>query len=201
MKQTIIATALLILISGCSREETATYEVTKQTAAPAPQQAAPAGGSMMGSAADNEAVMQAHASMTAHLPDVAFTAELPEGWTDQGEAGMRMASYAIEGTSIDFYLISLSMGDVPSNVNRWRGQVGLPSASPEEMAGEIQTFEVDGHTVNYIEIYNEEGGQGIVAAIIDLSPKYWYFTAKGSVDELQAHAAEFRTFLESITIK
>ena len=114
---------------------------------------------------------------------------------------MRMASYTIEETSIDFYLISLTMGDVPSNVNRWRGQVGLPATSPEEIAGDLQTFEAHGRSVNYIEIYNEEGGKGIIAAIVDLSPKYWYFTAKGSVDELKANAADIENFLKSLQIK
>ena len=150
---------------------------------------------------DMDAITAAHAAMTAQAPDSGFTADLPDGWAEKPGTGMRMASYTIEGTSIDFYLISLTMGDVPSNVNRWRGQVGLPAASPEEIAKELQTFEADGRAVNYIEIYNEEGGKGISAAIIDLSPKYWYFTAKGSVDELKAHADEFRAFLESIKIK
>jgi hypothetical protein len=201
MKQTIIASALLILLSACSRDEPTTYEVPKESPAPAPRQSMSAGDGMMGSQSDNELVEAAHASMSAMAPDVGYTADLPEGWTEKGGSGMRMASYSIEGTSIDFYLISLTMGDVPSNVNRWRGQVDLPAASPEEIASEVQTFEVDGHAVSYIEIYNEEGGKGIVAAIVDLEPKYWYFTAKGSVDELKAHAGELRAFLESLQIK
>jgi hypothetical protein len=90
------------------------------------------------------------------------------------------------------------MGDVPSNVNRWRGQVGLLSKSPEEIAKEVIHFQVDGHAVNYIEIYNETGGNGIVAAIVDLAPQYWYFTAKGSVKELKANTAAIRAFLESL---
>lgn len=201
MKQTIIVSSLLILLSGCSREEPTTYEVPKESAASAPQPSQQVGDEMRGSQSDNELVQAAHASMTAIVPDAGYTADLPEGWTEKAGSGMRMASYSIEGTSIDFYLISLTMGDVTSNVNRWRGQVELPSASPEEIANEVQTFEVDGHAVNYIEIYNEEGGKGIIAAIVNLTPKYWYFTAKGSVDELKAHAGEIRAFLESIQIK
>lgn len=130
-----------------------------------------------------------------------FDAKLPDGWTEKPGSGMRMVSYAIEGTSIDFYLISLSMGDVPSNVNRWRGQVGLPPASPEAIDEEVETFPVGGHDVKYIEIYNEEGGKGIIAAIVDLAPQYWYFTAKGSVTELKANAADIRTFLNSIKLE
>jgi hypothetical protein len=201
MKQMIIATSLLILLSACSREEPATYEVPKESSASNPHQSMHSIAPMMGgSQSDNELVAAAHATMSAHMPDAGFSADLPDGWTDKGASGMRMASYAIDGTAIDFYLTSLTMGDVPSNVNRWRGQVDLQEATPEEIANELQTFEVDGHPVNYVEIYNEESGKGIVAAIVDLEPKYWYFTAKGSVDELKAHAADIRAFLESVKI-
>lgn len=193
MRQLAYGLISALIITGCSKEQPTTYEVPKEQTATADQQ--------MGSQADMDAITEAHAAMTAQAPDSGFTADLPGGWAEKPGSGMRMASYSIEGTSIDFYLISLTMGDVPSNVNRWRGQVGLPAATPEEIAGDVQTFEVDGHAVNYIEIYNEEGGQGIAAAIVDLSPKFWYFTAKGSVDELKAHASAIHAFLESIQIK
>jgi|GEM_PF-2446975 len=183
----------ILFAFGCGQEKLETYEVPKeQTSAPAPA---------MGSASDMNAVQAAHAMMENAVPQTGFKAELPDGWTEKPGSGMRKASWPIEGTDIDFYLISLSMGDVPSNVNRWRGQVGLADATPEEIAQEIETFEADGHTVNFIEIYNEEGGKGIIAAIVDLSPQYWYFTAKGSVDELKANASDVRSFLESITFE
>jgi len=195
MIKKLILCAAMAVVAGCGREQPSTYEVpkTEQPAAPEPN--------MGGSAADNQAIIEAHAAMMESVQQSGFEAELPEGWTEKGASGMRMASYAIDGTAIDFYLISLSMGDVPSNVNRWRGQVGLDAASPEEIAADLKTFEVDGHTVNYAEIYNEAGGQGIIAAIIDLSPNYWYFTAKGAVEELKANEGDIRSFVKSITFK
>jgi hypothetical protein len=187
-----LAGSALLLVS-CGREEPVSYQVPKSSAPQAQPQ---------GRDTDSQAVQAAHAAMSAHLPSgPEFHADLPEGWKEMQGSGMRKISYSIEGTSIDFYLISLAMGDVPSNVNRWRGQVGLSTATEEEIAADIQKFTVDGHGTSYIEIYNAEEGKGIIAAIIDLSPKYWYFTAKGSVDELKEKSAEIRAFLESITFK
>jgi len=155
----------------------------------------------MGSSAEIEAVQAAHAAMSSNAPaDSGFQSELPAGWVEVPGSGMRIVSYEIEGSSVDFYLISLTMGDVPSNVNRWRGQVGLAPASPEEITQDVKAFQVSGHDVKCIEIYNEDGGRGIIAAIVDLAPQYWYFTAKGSVDELKANAADIQKFLESIQI-
>jgi hypothetical protein len=196
MKPTVLLLvgSSLLFLSGCGKEEPVSYVVPKEEPAAAPPMA-------MGSDADNAAVMAAHAAMTAQMPaGPGYKSTLPEGWTEVAGSGMRKASYTIAGTSIDFYLIVLSMGDVPSNVNRWRGQVGLPAAEPEAIAQDVQAFQAGGHDVSYIEIYNDEGGKGIIAAIVDLSPSYWYFTAKGSVDELKAHASEIRGFLESLEI-
>ena len=182
----------LLLITSCGKEETTTYMVPKQSPPEAPKPA-------METQSDMDAVTATHVEMTAQAPvGSGFTSTLPEGWVEVPGSGMRKVSYSIEGTSIDFYLISLMMGDVPSNVNRWRGQVGLADVAPEEIAQDVQAFQAGGHDVKYIEIYNTEGGRGIVAAIIDLAPQYWYFTAKGSVAELQANAADLRAFLESI---
>ncbi len=193
MKYNALLLIPLLFLTACGGDEPTTYQVPKQSAPKAPAQT-------MGSVADNEAIQAAHAAQNAKAPAGAgFTSKLPKGWTEvSSSSAMRKVSYSIESTSIDFYLISLTMGDVPSNVNRWRGQVGLPPVSSEAIAQDLVTFEVGGHAVNYIELYNEEGGKGIIAAIIDLAPQYWYFTAKGSVDELKAHAADIRAFLESI---
>jgi hypothetical protein len=180
MRISVVLSALFLL-AGCSREEVETYRVPKESVVSKPS---------------STSALQT----IAPKPHSGFLAKLPKGWIEKPASGMRMASYAIEGTSIDFYLISLSMGDVSSNVNRWRGQVGLAPATAEAIAQEVQTFDVDGHAISYIEIYNEKGGKGIIAAIVDLSPQYWYFTAKGSSDELKAHAAQIRAFLESMEI-
>ena len=180
MKMIVALLLIPVFLVACDRNEVKTYQVPKeQTVLPVAESTA---------AAQHEA------------PPVSdrFEAVLPETWKEMPGSGMRMVSYAIDGTSIDFYLISLSMGDVPSNVNRWRGQVGLPEATAEAINTDVEALEVDGHAVSYIEIYNEEDGKGIIAAIIDLAPSYWYFTAKGSVDELKENAADIRAFIGSI---
>lgn len=192
MKIGLLLSLSIVLITACGREDSTTYQVPKKPAAPAQIPS-------MGSSADNEAVMAAHTAMAARTPaGSGFFSELPDGWTEKPGSGMRKVSYSIEGTSIDFYLISLGMGDLISNVNRWRGQVGLELASVEEIEEATETLVIDGHATRYTEINNDEGGRGIIAAIIDLAPNYWYFTAKGTPEELKANASDIRAFLESI---
>ena len=182
MKSALLIIPALAFLYGCGGEPTQTYTAPKESSAP-PSMQMP--------------VQQTQAQPAGK----GYEAELPEGWTETPGTGMRIVSYAIEGTTIDFYLISLSMGDLASNVNRWRGQVGLAPASAEEIEQAAQSLDINGHPMRYIETYNDEGGKGIIAAIIELAPQYRYFTAKGDVDELKANATDIRAFLSSIKIE
>ncbi len=180
MKRMLILLPAGLLLASCGRGRVETYRVPKSKPSAEAQRAAPA-------------------ETAAPAPAAGFTAALPAGWREvPPSSAMREASYTIEGTGIDFYLISLSMGDVQSNVNRWRGQVGLSAASLEEIEQDMQVFTAGGRECRYFEIYNEENGRGIIAAIIERAPNYWYFTGKGTVDELKAHAGEMQAFLQSI---
>ena len=115
----VVCLCLIVVLAGCGRDEVVTYRAPKE-----------ASGSV---AVEANAGGHNHSVTAAEAPRPAgkglSVRELPEGWTESAGSGMRIVSYSIEGTSIDFYLISLGMGDIPSNVNRWRGQIGLDTAS------------------------------------------------------------------------
>ena len=55
--------------------------------------------------------------------------------------------------------------------------------------------------MSYVELYNPANEKGIIAAIIDLAPSYWYFTAKGTSAELKEHAGAIRGFLGNLEIE
>lgn len=182
MKRTLYLLPAFLLLASCGGERVETYRVPKeQSAQSAPQPAA------------------APAPAAAPVSAAGFSADLPEGWTSvPPSSAMRKAAYSIDGTEIDAYFITLSMGDVLSNVNRWERQVGLEPSPLAEVEAGMNVFSINGHTCRYFEIYNQEGGRGIIAAIIDLPPSYWYFTAKGSAEELQAHSSDMQAFLRSM---
>jgi hypothetical protein len=164
-----------LLLGGCGQERVETYEVPKAKGAP-----------------------EAPAKMLSAPLQVGFEADVPAGWTERPGQGMRIVSYVIEGTKIDLYAIKLGMGDLTSNVNRWRGQIDLPEASAEAIAAEAKPLMANGAAVQFVELFNEEADRGILAAIVDRAPMYWYFTAKGSVAELKAHSVDMQRFINSI---
>lgn len=166
---------LVGLLSGCGREEVQTYEIPKQ--APLVREA--------------RELVKAPSTL-------GFEADVPVSWQELPGQGMRVVSYTIEGTEIDFYAIKLGMGDLTSNVNRWRGQIGLAEASAEAIAASVKPLTASGAPVKYVELYNLDTDKGILAAIIDEASTYWYFTAKGAVSELKLHSADIQRFINSI---
>lgn len=166
---------LVGMLSGCGREEVQTYEIPKQ---------AP--------------LVREPVKMVEAPSRLGFEANLPASWQELPGKGMRLVSYTIEGTEIDFYAIKLGMGDLTSNVNRWRGQIGLAEATAEAIEASVKPLTASGAPVKYVELYNYETDKGILAAIIDEASTYWYFTAKGSVGELKLHSADIQRFINSI---
>lgn len=81
---------------------------------------------------------------------------------------MRLATYQMQGPSGPVEVaISRFPGDVGgmlANVNRWRGQVGLPPATDADLAGMIEPFESPGFNGSLLHIQGAE--QHIVVASI-----------------------------------
>jgi hypothetical protein len=117
----------LIAATGCSDERyIRSYEVPKEAEAPAPAGSRetpppPSGGDLVW--------------------------ELPAGWTENSSpSSMRLASFTVpleNGDPGDCSIVVLSgpAGGVVGNVNRWRGQIGLPAASSERILEEARTEE------------------------------------------------------------
>lgn len=77
----------------------------------------------------------------------------PAGWRFVDESRpMRLATYVIEtdaGPDADLVEVAISrfpgdVGGMLANVNRWRGQVGLPPAGEDELDGMMDRFENPG---------------------------------------------------------
>ena len=127
-----------------------------------------------------------------------YFASIPDGWIERGPSGMRKVSYIIQGSNIDFYAIELGMGDVTSNVNRWRKQIELGELSENEILSSVKNLNAGGIPVKYFEIFNEKNNKGILAAIIERTPSFWFFTAKGEINELKDHNSDIQRFINSI---
>ncbi len=136
-RTTVLAAAgVLLLATGCSQEShVRSYNVAKspESTTPAPSQPA--------------------ASREAEL-----VWDTPDGWGTKPPASMRIATFTVPldgGAEGDCSIIVLSGegGGLVGNVNRWRGQIGLPEATRSQILedsmtetgklGEFQVFRIE----------------------------------------------------------
>lgn len=90
---------------------------------------------------------------------------LPAGWTRQAGNQFRYATLAIGGTSLEVSVSALDWSGteeteyVLSNINRWRGQVGLDPIAANELAEETKQIEIADGTATLVD-FTGHGSSG-----------------------------------------
>lgn len=152
-------------------------------------------------------------SATPSAPGQAFALkyETPKGWTDQGARSGRKASFAVaEGDrSLDIAVTSFpaaaaQIANPISNINRWRRQIGLGEATPEQVAEEAKEVRVAGHRGVYIEMFApsaEKAERATLAAMFRAGDDVWFVKLTGDGALAQREREAFRTFLDSIRLE
>lgn len=194
--------SLLLLVSGCGRDDVRSYQVAKKNPASQPTPASlPPGHPDVGTA------------MPGGLPDAGVamrprvTWKTPEGWSETAPGAMRVGSFKIKGKDdkqADVSIIPLAGaagGDV-ANVNRWRGQVGLEPASADEIKKLAQRVEVAGQPADLYELSGKNPGSGdplgVLAAIARREGTAWFFKMTGDPGVIADQKPAFVDFLKAI---
>jgi hypothetical protein len=147
----------------------------------------------------------------AHPPAVAaapFEWQLPEGWTLSPPRPVRLATFSVAGNGdVDCYLTSLSgnAGGIEANVNRWRGQLGLPPATPEELAA-MPKIEMLGRQATLVEAAGEFQGMDsearpgwmLLGAVVELDGETLFAKMTGPEQAVRAEKDLFVSFCNSI---
>ena len=138
------------------------------------------------------------------LPQLKYT--LPDGWKEKPLTQMRVASFeASEGGKMaDVSVIPLggmAGGDV-ANVNRWRGQVGLPPLAETELQKLAEKVEVAGQPADLYDVAGTAPGSGdaerIVGVILHRDEMAWFFKMTGVAALVEKQKPAFIAFLKSV---
>lgn len=167
-------------LTACAPEEVKQYRVAKVSAAPA------------------MALSDASA-------DEGLTYTAPADWQKMPAGGMRKLSFSLKGGG-DFSLVTLpgNAGDLKGNLNRWRGQVGLPPLEdPAEIAKSVRAFTVSGSEGIALELYAPEGqpDKAMRVVLVEKEGANWFFKLAGPRELVKAQAKAFETFMASVKIK
>ncbi|MFL5340811.1 MAG: hypothetical protein ACJ8F7_11740 [Gemmataceae bacterium] len=129
----------------------------------------------------------------------------PEGWSPMPPSQMREAGFELEDHGQKATLtVSGAGGGIIANVNRWRGQVGLPSASAEEIEKSSQSIDVAGVKALTVDLTGPERDGAkprILAAIFPgEGGRSWFVKMNGPDELLAKHRAEFDSFVRSVRL-
>jgi hypothetical protein len=122
----------------------------------------------------------------------------PDNWEKQTPGQFQLELYKINaGASLAISSLPGDAGGIPANVNRWRGQIGLPST--EDVGGDVIEVESEGVSARWFELKGAE--QSILAAIITLPKETWFFKLTCSTSELEGMREQFQNFLATVDME
>jgi hypothetical protein len=127
----------------------------------------------------------------------------PDTWTEIPAKTFGIAAFSVGEMAPQQVEITLSSagGDWTGNVNRWRGQVGLPPLGPDEIAKDAQQIEVLGVKGNYIQLTgtSDKYGPTTVFGIAATTGGTQYFIKlTGNPELAQREKDNFEAFARSL---
>ena len=86
-------------------------------------------------------------------------------------------------------------GGLASNIKRWRGQIGLPEI--DDAAATASAKPIDGAPEGSVLVELENGGRGLVGAIVPRDGKYWFYKMLGDAPAVTAARDAFVVFAKA----
>jgi hypothetical protein len=160
-----------------------------------------------------------HAALGAGDPHIApalpspneQTADLPKwivpaNWSEKTPGPMILKSYSVAGKDGKTALVTISMfpgqvGGVLANVNRWRGQLGLPEVSESDLATATQATEVPGGKATLVDLTgSDRSGQParLIAAMVPHGDSTWFYKLLGDTAVVGSEKNNFVHFLQTV---
>jgi hypothetical protein len=137
----------------------------------------------------------------------------PEAWKSiTPTQPMRLAEFTVgDGATSPHVTIFRFPADAPmiadprSNIDRWRGEVGLKPLDKEGLAAATQPIEIDGLKATYAPIIPDTSkpaesqlNEATLGGIVKVGDQIWFVKMRGERDLVKKHEDEFKAFLKSI---
>jgi len=139
------------------------------------------------------------------IPDARW--EAPGHWESTSGSSVRKGSYRIgnagETGSLDFSITAFpgDVGGYVSNINRWRGQLGLPPLNAAGIEKQTRHITVDGFDGKQILVHPDNPGPdatGILGAVVPVNGATWFFKLQGPLSLIDSEADYFDNFLSTV---
>jgi hypothetical protein len=129
----------------------------------------------------------------------------PDEWSEQSATEMRLGSFKVAGpnsTSADVSVVAFpgDAGGLVANINRWRGQLELPSLEEQQMRQSIQQIEVQGAPVYLVDLQTAENSpkpSRVLGAVLERPDRTWFVKMTGPPALLESQRQKFFDFVKS----
>jgi hypothetical protein len=122
---------------------------------------------------------------------------------------MRRATFLVKGADGQTAEIAVSafpgdVGGLMANVNRWRGQIGLAPAAPDEISGFTSDLEVDGTKSTVVDLKADAVPAGktqplrMIVVTVPHAGSSWFFKITGDAPLVGAQKDSFLQFVKSV---
>jgi hypothetical protein len=180
--------ALLAAAPACDRDAVTHFRVAKEPAAPPP------GGAAAG--------MQGEVPAPPRPAGGVLRWTLPRGWTESEGGAMRFATFKapVKGT-VDASVVVLPgpAGGELANVNRWRGQIGLPALDEPALAAARKVLPTRAGPLRVYD-FTSDGAprKRLVAGLAESAGNTWFVKMTGEADAVGAARDDFMKLLGSL---
>ena len=180
-------------LAGCGREEVHSYRVPKSAET---QEAVPSAVARTDSREVNPELPPRGAPTSTN--EVVVTWDVPASWkVVPTEQPMRLATYEAFGAEVTVSAFPGAAGGVLSNVNRWRGQIGLAPTDASALASSLIASSVNGVEIATLTLTGSEGQVMLGAIIVPGDGKSWFVKSTTDAAKAAALLPSFESFAKS----
>ncbi|MEX2169385.1 MAG: hypothetical protein WD851_08740 [Pirellulales bacterium] len=139
--------------------------------------------------------------------ELPFEQETPQGWKPMPVVAPRRAAFQVgeaEVTVFDFSTEKPQMASPLANVDRWRGEIGLPPTDESKLAKSAEKVTISGKPGIFVAMESpevHEPREATLAAMSERDGQVWFFKLKGPRDTVLAERERFQEWLKSIQFR
>ena len=132
---------------------------------------------------------------------------VPAGWQEIAGGQFLFAKFLIAGDTGSQAAVNVSTsagdgGGLAANVNRWRGQLGLPPWSEDELQKNAKLVETKGGKATFVEMSGTDGRTGkassLAGAMVMNGGSAWFYKLMGDAKLVESQRAAFAQFVKEV---
>jgi len=144
--------------------------------------------------------------------EAGITDQPPASWMKSSGDPLRLLSYQIvdeahaQGAGVSLVMLGGGAGGILENINRWRAQIGLQPLDESALAGESQRLVTRLGEATVVDMSGkpEKGDPSkdgrIIAAILPLGDRTFFFKLRGNSDLAERRKQEFLKWIDTVRI-